>query len=95
MNKLLITLVTISVLALSAVLPTSVSAQATSCVPGTGVNGVACVPCYPGPYNICAPNTGIIFTDESINEGAVLFSVAVVLVGIAFILNGKNLKNKA
>lgn len=94
MNKFLVSLITIGVLTLSVIFPVNVNAQAASCVPGTGVNGVACVPCYPGPYNICAPNTGIIFGNESINEGAILLSITLVLVGIIFIINGKNLKNK-
>ncbi|MBE0574240.1 hypothetical protein IH575_05050 [Candidatus Dojkabacteria bacterium] len=96
MKRLLSTLFVV-IAAFSSLSPIVVKADAgaQTCVPGTGINGIPCTPCYPGPYNICAPSTGIIFNDSEINEGAVFLSAAAVLVGAAFIINGKNLKKKA
>jgi hypothetical protein len=87
----------VAVIAFSSVSPLVVKADAgaRSCVAGTGVNGVPCTPCYPGPYNICAPHTGIIFNDSNINEGAVFLSAAAVVAGAALVINGKNLKKNA
>lgn len=95
--KKLLSVLTLTVIAFSSVSPLVLKADAgaQSCVPGTGVNGVACTPCYPGPYNICAPHTGIIFNDSNINEGAVFLSAAAVVAGAAFVINGKNLKKNA
>lgn len=96
MKKLLNVLI-VSVIAFSSLSPLVLKADAgaQSCVPGTGVNGVPCTPCYPGPYNICAPHTGIIFNDPSVNEGAVFVSAAAIVAGAAFVINGKNLRKNA
>lgn len=85
------------VIAFSSLMPLTLKADAgaQSCVPGTGVNGIPCTPCYPGPYNICAPHTGIIFNDPNVNEGAIFFSAAAIVAGAAFIVNGKNLRKNA
>lgn len=87
----------IAVVAFSSLSPLVLKADAgvQSCVAGTGVNGVACTPCYPGPYNICAPHTGIIFNDSNVNEGAVFLSAAAIVAGAAFVINGKNLRKNA
>jgi hypothetical protein len=73
----------------------SVLAQVRLCQPGTGTDTVACVPCTPGPYNICVQETGIIFNDEGeIDRMGYIIITLIMLGGVAFALNGLIIKDK-
>jgi len=99
--KNIITIIAITIFSFGLIIPFSselidVNAQSTGiiCEPGTGgKTGNACVPCNPGPYGICIPDTGIIFTEnETVNTAVISGAFMVFAAGIIFIVNGNSLK---
>jgi hypothetical protein len=73
----------------------SALAQERLCQPGTGTDTVACVPCTPGPYNICVQETGIIFNEEGeIDRTGYIAIVSIMLGGVALALNALIIRRK-
>jgi len=75
------------------VLPTPISAQGyPSCMPGT--QGANCIPCIPGPYNICIPQTDITIGNTTIDESVLVLILGAYGVGTVLLINGSVLQQK-
>ncbi len=88
--KRLLILVTV-LTATTFLFPLNVAAEQL-CIPGTETSG--CIPCTPGPYNICVPDTDIIIGDAVINNEMLLIILGVYTLGAFFIVNGALLSKK-
>jgi hypothetical protein len=73
--------------------PLPISAQGVpTCVPGT--EGTNCIPCIPGPYNICVPQTDITIGNTTIDESVLVLILGAYGVGIALLINGSMLQQR-